>query len=394
MGERAQRAGTTEHGTCERFDRVSRTLVVTNDFPPRHGGIETFVFALCQGLPAEDVVVYTSRKRGQDSFDAGLPYHVMRDRSQLLLPTPSVARHAQALLQAHGCTGVLYGASAPLGLLASALRSAGASQQVAMTHGHEVWWAQSPGTRGLLRRIGEHTDALTYVSDWCRDRIAPALTPEAAQRMRRLSPGVDVARFYPGAGGAELRARLGIDPDRPLIVCVGRIVARKGQDTLVRAMPAVLAKVPEALLLIVGDGPHRKRVAGLVAAENLSAAVWFTGSVPGADLPAYFDAADVFAMPCRARLGGLEAEAWGIVFLEAQACGVPVVVGDSGGAPESCVPDETGFIVNPENPDEVAARLVTLLADDALRARMGKAARSWAEQWTWPSVVATLQTLF
>jgi phosphatidylinositol alpha-1,6-mannosyltransferase len=366
---------------------------VTNDFPPRHGGIETFVFALCQGLPAEDVVVYTSRKRGQVSFDAALAYPVVRDRSQLLLPTPRVARAAQALLQAHDCTSVLYGASAPLGLLASALRRTGVGRQVALTHGHEVWWAQTPGTRRLLRVIGEHTDALTYVSDWCRDRISPALTPQAAQQMRRLSPGVDVARFHPGAGGAALRERLGIGPDRPLIVCVGRIVARKGQDTLVHAMPTVLARVPEALLLIVGDGPYRKRIEALAATLNLRSAVRFTGSVPSADLPAYFDAADVFAMPCRARLHGLEAEAWGIVFLEAQASGVPVVVGNSGGAPESCIPGETGFVVDPVNRDEVAERLVALLNDDALRAGMGKAARSWAEQWTWPSVIATLQTL-
>jgi phosphatidylinositol alpha-1,6-mannosyltransferase len=372
---------------------VSRTLVVTNDFPPRHGGIETFVFALCQGLPPDQVVVFTSKKREQESFDAMLAYPVVRDGSQLLLPTPRVARRAQQLLQRYDCDTVLYGASAPLGLLASGLRSIEVRRQIALTHGHEVWWARTPGTRRLLRRIGEHTDALTYVSEWCRDRIAPALTPQAAQRMRRLSPGVDVSRFHPGAGGAALRQRLGIPLDRPLIVCVGRIVARKGQDTLVRAMPTVLRRVREALLLIVGDGPYRKRVEALATASQVTSAVRFTGSVPGEDLPAYFDAADVFAMPCRARLRGLEAEAWGIVFLEAQACEVPVVVGNSGGAPESCLPEETGFVVDPVRPDDVAQSLVTLLEDDALRARMGKAARSWAEQWNWASVVATLQAL-
>jgi phosphatidyl-myo-inositol dimannoside synthase len=372
---------------------VSRTLVVTNDFPPRHGGIETFVFALCQGMPPDDVVVYTSAKRGQDSFDAGLAYPVVRDPSHVLLPTPRVSRWASHLLHKYGCDSVVYGASAPLGLLASALRAAGARRQVAISHGHEVWWAQIPGCRRLLRQIAEDTDVLTYVSEWCRSRIAPALSPHDAQRMRRLSPGVDVARFHPGAGGPDVRKHLGIEPDRPMILCLGRIVARKGQDTLVHAMPSVLAHIPDAVLVIGGDGPYRRRVGALATQHDVSKSVRFTGSVPEADLPGYFDAADVFAMPCRARLRGLEAEAWGIVFLEAQACGVPVVVGDSGGAPESCLPDETGFVVDPDNPAVVADSIVTMCQDDDLRLRMGKAARAWAERWTWPAVVATLQTL-
>jgi phosphatidyl-myo-inositol dimannoside synthase len=372
---------------------VSRTLVVTNDFPPRHGGIETFVFALCQGMPSHDVVVYTSAKHGQESFDARLQYPVVRDRSHLLLPTPRVARRARSVLQRYGCDSVVYGASAPLGLLASGLRAVGVRRQVAISHGHEVWWAQLPGCRRLLHRIGEDTDVLTYVSDWCRARVAPALSAEAAQRMRRLSPGVDIARFRPDAGGTEVRKRLGIDQERPVILCLGRIVPRKGQDTLIRAMPSVLTDFPSALLLIAGEGPYRRRVEALAAEHKVSASVRFTGSVPEADLPGYFDAADVFAMPCRARLRGLEAEAWGIVFLEAQACGVPVVVGDSGGAPEACLPDETGFVVDPADPIAVAAPIRELLGNAALRSQMGKAARAWAERWTWPAAVATLQSL-
>jgi len=372
---------------------VSRTLVVTNDFPPRHGGIETFVFALTEGLPADEVVVYASSKHGDDAFDAGLAYPVVRDRAKVLLPTPRVARRVQEVFAAYGCDSVLYGASAPLGLLGPGLRSADARRQVALTHGHEVWWARVPGSRELMRRIGDGTDVLTYVSQWCRDRIAQALSPEAAARMQRLSPGVDTGRFFPGVGGPALRERLGIAADRPVIGCVGRVVARKGQDMLVRAMPTVLARVPEALLLIVGDGPYRSTVEALARDLGVQHAVRFTGSVPSADLPAYFDALDVFATPCRARRAGLEVEAWGIVFLEAQACGVPVVVGDSGGAPESCVHGETGYVVDPLNPVAVAAKLVVLLEDEGLRSRMGKAAREWAEQWTWTAAVGELRRL-
>jgi phosphatidylinositol alpha-1,6-mannosyltransferase len=311
----------------------------------------------------------------------------------VLLPTPRVAGRAAELLRAHGCDRVLYGASAPLGLLAPHLRSAGARRQVALTHGHEVWWAQVPGSRALLRRVGEGTDVLTYVSEWCRDRIAPALSPAAAARMARLSPGVDTVRFAPDVGGAAFRARLGIAPDRPVVVCVGRVVERKGQDTLVRAWPTVLARVPDALLLVVGDGPHRPAVESLAASLGVAGAVRFAGQVAEDDLPAAYDAADVFAMPCRARRAGLEMEAWGIVFLEAQACGVPVVVGDSGGAPEACVHGETGYVVDPLNPVAVASKVLRLLEDADLCARMGGAARAWAQRWTWGAAVERLGTL-
>ena len=194
---------------------MSRVLVVTNDFPTRRGGIESFVLALCQQMPADDVVVYTASMPGDREHDAGLPYPVYRDPSSMLLPTPAVARRVSEVLRRHECDRVLFGASAPLGLLAPALRRAGARRQVALTHGHEVWWARVPVTRQLLRRIADHVDVMTYVSEWCHERIAPALSPAGRGRMRRLSPGVDPQRFYPGCGGADVRRSLGLAADTP-----------------------------------------------------------------------------------------------------------------------------------------------------------------------------------
>ena len=316
---------------------MSRVLVVTNDFPTRRGGIESFVLSLCQGMPADDVVVYTASMPGDRAFDADLPFPVYRDPGSMLLPTPAVARRVSAVLRRHGCDRVLFGASAPLGLLAPALRRAGARRLVALTHGHEVWWARVPGTRQLLRRVAEHVDVLTYVSEWCHERIAPALSPAARARMRRLSPGVDPLRFYPGCGGADVRRELGLSEEAPVVVCLARLVPRKGQDTLLRAWPEVLRGRPDALLLVVGDGPERGRLERLTDRLGVRGSVTFTGGVAWEEVPAYVDAGDVFAMPCRSRRLGLEVEAWGIVFLEAQACGLPVVIGDSGGAPETLV---------------------------------------------------------
>ena len=314
---------------------MSRTLFVTNDFPPRRGGIETFVRQLCDELPSEEVVVHTATMPGDVEYDAQLPFPVVRDPSRTQLPTPAVGERVASTLQQHRCDRVVFGASAPLGLLAPRLRRAGARRIVALTHGHEVWWATLPGTRRLLRRIGEGVDVMTYVSEYCHSRIAPALSPEAALRMQRLSPVVDRQRFRPGCGGEEVRRRLGIAAEALVVVCVARMVRRKGQDTLVRCWPEVLEQFPEAVLLLVGDGPDRRRLERMVARRKVGDSVVFTGSVPWEQVPAHLDAGDVFAMPCRSRLLGLEVEAFGIVYLEAAACGLRVVAGRSGGAGEA-----------------------------------------------------------
>ncbi|MBT0992710.1 glycosyltransferase family 4 protein [Cellulomonas sp. DKR-3] len=368
---------------------MPRTLVVTNDFPTRQGGIEAFVAALCDRFPPDEVVVYTASMPGDAAYDAALPYPVLRDRASTLLPTPRVRRAVVAALHEHGCDRVLFGASAPLGLLAPALREAGARRVVAITHGHEVWWARVPGTRQALRRIGDSVDALTYISGWCRDQIARALSPRGRAHQQRLAPGVDSERFTPGCGGGRVRAERGIG-DAPLVVCAARLVPRKGQDTLIAAWPAVLRAVPDARLLVVGDGPYRERLDQQVAKLGLGASVTFTGPVPWAEIPPYFDAADVFAMPSRTRLLGLEPEGLGIVYLEAASCGKPVVVGRSGGAPDAVVDGVTGYLVDPRSPADVAARLVELLTDRETARRMGEAGRERARaDWQWDAVART-----
>lgn len=373
---------------------MSRTLVVTNDFPTRQGGIESFVYALADRLPADEVVVYTAAMPGDRTFDALLPFTVVRDPTSMLLPTPAVARRTADVLRAEDCDAVLFGAAAPLGLLADRLRQAGARRVVGLTHGHETWWAKVPAARHALRRIGTGCDVLTYVSEFCRRRIATALSDDVAARMVRLAPGVDTQVFRPGVGGAVIRERLGIDPDRPVLVSVSRFVDRKGQDALIKAMPHVLRTVPDALLLLVGDGPTRGRLDRLVRDNDLARSVVFAGAVPWSEAPGWFDVGDVFAMPCRTRKGGLEPEALGIVFLEAQACAHPVLVGDSGGAPETVLHGETGYVVDPFNPLAIAARAVDLLSDLDRARSMGEKGRAWVErEWSWEESVAILRGL-
>ncbi|MEU7106196.1 glycosyltransferase family 4 protein [Streptomyces sp. NPDC046215] len=379
---------------------MDKTLIVTNDFPPRPGGIQAFLHNMALRLDPADLVVYASTwKRGREGaeatarFDAEQPFTVVRDRTTMMLPTPAVTRRATALLREHGCTSVWFGAAAPLGLMAPALRRAGARRLVATTHGHEAGWAQLPVSRQLLRKIGEATDTITYLGEYTRSRIAAALTDEAAARMVQLPPGVDEKTFHPGSGGERVRARLGLS-GRPVVVCVSRLVPRKGQDTLIRAMPRILAAVPDTVLLIVGGGPYGKDLEKLAAETGVAHAVRFTGPVPWEELPAHYGAGDVFAMPCRTRRGGLDVEGLGIVYLEASATGLPVVAGDSGGAPDAVLEGETGYVVRGGSAEESADRIVTLLGDEALRTRMGERGRLWVEEkWRWDLLADRLKLL-
>ncbi|MFF7488180.1 glycosyltransferase family 4 protein [Streptomyces luteogriseus] len=379
---------------------MRKTLIVTNDFPPRPGGIQAFLHNMALRLDPQQLVVYASTwKRTREgveatrAFDAEQPFTVVRDRTTMLLPTPGATRRAVGLLREHGCASVWFGAAAPLGLMAPALRGAGAERLVATTHGHEAGWAQLPAARQLLRRIGDATDTITYLGEYTRSRIAPALTPEAAGRMAQLPPGVDEKTFHPGSGGDEVRARLGLT-DRPVVVCVSRLVRRKGQDTLIRALPRILAAEPDTVLLIVGGGPYEKDLRRLAHETGVASSVRFTGAVPWSELPAHYGAGDVFAMPCRTRRGGLDVEGLGIVYLEASATGLPVVAGDSGGAPDAVLDGETGWVVKGGSPEEAADRITVLLGDAELRRRMGERGREWVEEkWRWDLLAERLKAL-
>ncbi|MFD7640821.1 glycosyltransferase family 4 protein [Kitasatospora sp. NPDC059795] len=371
---------------------MATTLIVTNDFPPRQGGIETFVHAMAVRVPDHDVVVYTSAEPGAAAFDATLPFPVVRDPSRLLLPTRRVTRRAVELARAHGCDRVWFGAAAPLAAMAPALRRDGGVQRlVATTHGHEIWWARTPGARSVLRRIGAHCDVVTYLGEYTRRRIAPALGPQAT--LSRLVPGVDPSLFRPSATARRaVREQFGLG-NAPLILCVARLVPRKGQDMLIRALPAIRRRVPGGTLLLVGRGPDETRLRGL-AARHAPGAVVFAGGHEHAATASFYAAADVFAMPCRTRRAGLEAEGLGIVYLEASATELPVVAGRSGGAPDAVLPHRTGAVVDGRDPAAVADAVSSYLEDPSHAREFGRTGRHWVQQeWTWDTSAAHLNAL-
>jgi phosphatidylinositol alpha-1,6-mannosyltransferase len=277
---------------------------------------------------------------------------------------------------------VAFGAAAPLGWMSSTLRKAGALRIVALTHGHEVWWAKVFPFNLILRRIGSTSDSLTYLGDFTRKAISKALTAKSASAMQKIAPGIDVDHFTE-VDATSLRQSLGLS-EKKVIVSVGRLVHRKGQDFLIESMPQILTQVPDAHLLLVGQGPYRAHLEKLVTKHSLQENVTFIGRIQYNDLPGYICVGDIFAMPSRSRFGGLEVEGLGIVYLEASACGLPVIAGESGGAPDAVIEGVTGFVVDGTSTEQIANRAIQLLRDEKLRRDMGSAGRAWIEkEWRW-----------
>ena len=361
-----------------------RIVLVTNDLGPRAGGIETFILGLLNYMDGKDLVIYTSSQDDSVDFDRSLSDKygvvVLRDKSKVLLPTPRVTRAVVQVMKKYQSSVIWFGATAPLAWMAPTLRRNGAKKIIGLTHGHEVWWAKVFPFNAAMRRMGNAMDVVTYLGDFTRDAISPAMGshPEYV----RIAPGIDIEHFRPG-NGAAIRAELGIESKR-VIMCVGRLVHRKGQDALVEAMPSVLRRIPEAVLVLVGVGPREEFLRKEVARLGIASSVIFTGRVQYDQLPRYFQAADLFVMPSRSRLAGLEVEGLGIVYLEASACAIPVIAGKSGGAPDAVIAGETGLLVDGTKVDQIADCIVSLLPDRDRLLRMGKAGAAWiSNEWSW-----------
>lgn len=371
-----------------------RVLLVTNDFPPTFGGIQSYLRDYCLEFERREPGRLTVLASTQDSaaaaaYDATLPFPVIRWPHRILFPFPAEARQMARVIRERDIDTVWFGSSTPFALLAGAARRAGARRIVASTHGHEVGWSMVPGGRSVLRHIGRSVDCLTYVSRYARGRFMACFGPTVA--WEPMPGGVDSTRFRPDPAGRErVRARHGVD-DRKVIVCVSRIVSRKGQDTLVAAMPRVVEQVPDAHLLIVGPGDYAETLRDMVADRGIGDRVTLTGPVDAEELVAHYCAGDVFAMPVRTEGGGFSVEGLGIVFLESQACGVPTVAGDGGGAPESVLDGRTGDVVDGTDRDAVADALAALLNDPERARRYSTEGRRYIEEaWNWHVLGAQL----
>ena len=362
-----------------------KILLVTNDLGPRSGGIETFILGLLAKLDGSEIVIYTSAQDGSADFDAELVKKygvaICRDRTKILLPTPRVTKQVKSILRSYGSEIVWFGAAAPLGLMAPALRKAGAKRVVGLTHGHEVWWAKVPIFKLAMRRIGNSADVLTYLGDFTRSAIAKSVGKRVV--LEQIAPGISTDFFAPGVKSKTLLDKYELK-ERPTLVCVGRLVHRKGQDKLILAMPEILRAIPDAQLLIVGSGPRELYLRRKIAKFKLSESVKLTGRIPYSALPVHIRLGDVFVMPSRSRFFGLEVEGLGIVYLEASSCGLPVIAGNSGGAPDAVSVNKTGLVVDGNDVGAIAKACIKLLSEPKFAKELGANGRNWAvANWNW-----------
>jgi len=354
---------------------VRRHLLVTNDFPPKVGGIQSYLWELWRRLPADDIAVHTTPHAGAPVFDADQAFVVTRSREPVLLPTPTVVRRVRNLAERQGAELVVWDPALPVG---HAGRRVGRPYAVVL-HGSEVTVpGRLPVARSMLARVLRGASLVICAGNYPAgeaERAAGCTLPTVV-----VPPGVDTDRFRPldEAERASVRRELGLPVDAPLVVSVSRLVPRKGMDTLIRAAARLGRTEPDLVVAIAGSGRDRRRLEGLVASTG--APVRLLGRVPEELLPGLYGAGDVFAMLCRSRWGGLEQEGFGIVFLEAAAAGVPQVAGESGGAAEAVAHERTGLVMGrPDAVERVARTLSDLLGDEKRRAEMGREARRRAE---------------
>jgi len=370
---------------------MKRHLLVTNDFPPKVGGIQSYLWELWRRLPPGEATVYTTPHPGAVAFDAEQPFRVIRAAEPVLLPSPFMVRRVRRMAAEVGARLVVVDPAIPLGLIGPDL----GLPYAAVLHGAEVTVpGRLPGTRTLLARTLRAADLLIAAGSYPEQEARRAIgSTGALPPVARIPPGVDTGRFVPlsAIDRAAARARFGLPVGEPLVLSVSRLVPRKGMDTLIDAAARLRGDHPGLTVAIAGAGRDRHRLEQRISRSH--APVRLLGRIPDAELPALYGCADVFVLSCRSRWGGLEQEGFGIVFLEAAACGVPSVAGDSGGAAEAVLDGVTGAVVGrPDDPAELARAVGRLLDDPDLARRQGDAARARAEaQFGYDLLAARLQ---
>ena len=362
-----------------------RLLIVTNDFPPTVGGIENYTYSLARRWPGKEISVVTRTVPGCDAFDRTLNFEVHREPTRLLLPTPGLLARLRRLAAEQGVEVVHFPSALPLGVLGPRLEL----PYAVSVHGGEFMLASRlPGVRQVLRSVINRASVVLPQSSFAETlvrRIAPRVP------MQRVTCGVDPQRYERDLVGTQ-RKEGGAGEPSPVIVCVSRLVARKGPRTLIKALPLIHERHLSARLLIVGDGPDRKKLANLATSLGLEQSVTFAGSVPWSEIPSYYARGEVFALPTRTRFFGTETEGLPLVFVEAAAAGLPLVGGDAGGVRDAVREGETGHLVKGGNVEETAGAIVKLLDDPAAAREMGGRGRQMVlDEFTWDAIFVAFQ---
>jgi phosphatidylinositol alpha-1,6-mannosyltransferase len=388
-------------------------LLISDIFPPTVGGSGRWFWEIYRRLSRARIVVAAGEAPGASAFDAEhdleterlkLAFPTLFIRPRTLVPYAQAYRRLRKLIQRHDITRLHAARAAPEGLLALAVRVRTGVHYCCYAHGEEVNLSNpEERPRWYRRRVlsSRELASIVYVvlrgADYVianSENTRYILThrwglPE--RKVRLLNPGVDTAWFVPAPRDAVVRARLGWS-ERKVLLTVGRLQKRKGHDVMVRALAAVRRRHPDALYSIVGDGDERSHLERLVEELGLSGHVQFLGEVDEDTLLSCYQQCNLFVLPNREIEGDIEG--FGMVLLEAQACGKPVIAGQSGGTMEAMKAPDTGLLVHCHQAEALAAAVDDLLSDSARSERMGQAARQWAVEFGWDRLAARAVDLF
>lgn len=376
------------------FTEPMRILLLTDKFIPERGGSQIILAEEYGHLPEHEVTVVTREFEGDQEADKRyhhpvhrVPYsRVPKLRSPLLWL--SIARRARQLLQSGQFDQIHCGQTVETAPVGAWLARRFGLPLVMHTFAEDVTtYLRHPFYLPMMRYALRHASVVTSISQFTVEHLRKLGVPP--ERIVLLYPGLDPERWVSRGGERGIRARFGLE-GRPVVITVSRLIPRKGQDMVLRALPEVLKVVPDLVYLIVGGGPEEPRLRRLATELALDRHVRFVGSIPNHEAPDYYYASDVFAMPNREMPNG-DIEGFGLVFLEANMCGLPVIGGRSGGAVDAIEHERTGYLVDPISPGEISRRLIDLLSDPGLRQRMGDAGRRRVEeQFTWSAAGQTL----
>ena len=367
--------------------RAPRTLFVTNDFPPRIGGAQSYYWGVIRTLDPTEVAILAPAHIDAAAFDATHPYTVVRASTSVLWSTRAMLHTVEQMAEREGAELIQLGHPLPAGMLGPQLRQRRGLPYVVFLGGAEGTLPGAvPGATNLLRHVLGKASMLLTVSEY----TAGAARKQTGGRVPAevLRPPLPVDDFAPASGdeAAALRDRMGIDG--PLVVCVGRLVPRKGQDKLIDALALLRRDFPHLHLALIGQGRLATALYDRAQKRGVGERVHLTGALTDAAMKDWLRAADLFASPCRSRWGGFEVEGFGIVFAEAALAGLPVIAGASGGAPESVIEGETGLVVDGDSAQQVAAALASILRRSSeQRRQMGAKGRALALSRHTPAIV-------
>ena len=354
---------------------VVKHLLVTNDFPPKIGGIQNLLYEWWRRLPSESFAVLTSPYSGSKQFDAAQSFEIRRTREPVLLPHPLMVHKINKMAKQFGAELVVLDPALPLGLIGPNLNL----PYAVVLHGAEIVVpGRLPVVSRLLSRVLNNAELI--IASGSYPAAEASRVCRSSKRIEVITPGVDIQRFKVLSSEQRIEARkqFGVAEDAELIVGISRLVPRKGFDVLIRAVARLAIEFPKLRLIVGGDGRDRARLERI--ARELMSPTTFLGRVSDDDLPKLYGCADINAMLCRSRWMGIEQEGFGIVFAEAAACGVPQIAGRSGGASDAVDHDITGLIVeDPTRVDDVVSSLRRLLVDKSQLLKMGQASRLRAE---------------